>query len=190
MIEVLLFSFSISIDAFGYSVGFGSKNIKLTRIQFLLLNIINTGILVIFMTIYPKITSLFSSKTTHYMGSILLLVLGLYNCFIAFRTLFVRYFAHTKKIIIKDRFYNSFLTLFDLFSLLLVFLSENLFSTFIFYSTLNHAMLFILASFCFHYIFFIVGFDLGLKIKKAFPFDSRFITYNIFIMIALINLFE
>ena len=27
MIEVLLFSFSISIDAFGYSLGFGSKNI-------------------------------------------------------------------------------------------------------------------------------------------------------------------
>ena len=40
MIEVLLFSFSISIDAFGYSLGFGSKNIKINKVDFFILNII------------------------------------------------------------------------------------------------------------------------------------------------------
>lgn len=75
MFEVLLFSFSISIDAFGYSVGFGSKNTKLSQIQFLILNLINTGILTLFMLSYPKITFLFASEIVHGMSGYILLVL-------------------------------------------------------------------------------------------------------------------
>ncbi len=190
MFEVLLFSFSISIDAFGYSVGFGSKNTKLTQIQFLLLNLINTGILVLFMSIYPRISVLFASNIVHSLSGYLLLVLGLYNAVVAYKSLFVSLKAYNKNIIPKITFQNGVFSLVDLSVLLLVFISENIFSTFIFYSTLSLPEFFVLTSFCFHYMFFIVGFDIGLRLKNILPFDTRFVTFVMFILIGLINIFE
>lgn len=190
MFEVLLFSFSISIDAFGYSVGFGSKNTKLSQIQFLILNLINTGILTLFMLSYPKITFLFASEIVHGMSGYILLVLGQYNAFVAYRAVFVSLKAHNKKLIIKNPFQINNFSLVDLSSLMLIFIFENLFSTFIFYSTLCFPEFFIITSFCFHYLFFIVGFDLGFRIKKVLSFDTRFVTFVIFIFIGLLNIFE
>jgi len=190
MLEVLLFSISISIDAFGYSVGFGSKNIKLTRIQFLILNALNSGILILFLSLYSNFTTLFTSEIVQNLSSILLLVIGLYNGVVAYRALFMSFKAYDKKIIFKNGAQESFFGIVDLFLLLLIFVFENVFSTFIFYSILSHPEFFVIISFCLHYIFFMVGFDLGLKIKKSFPFDTRFITFVSFVLMGLINFFE
>ena len=54
MLEVLLFSFSISIDAFGYSLGFGSKNIKINKIDFFILNVVNSLILSLLLIIFSN----------------------------------------------------------------------------------------------------------------------------------------
>lgn len=190
MLKVLLFVFSISIDAFGYSVGFGSNNFKLSRFQFLILNLVNVMILTIYMLNFPKLSFIISSKIAPYLSSILLLVLGSYHCIASFRALYVSLVTLNKNICIKQEFETEIFSIIDLLFLLFVFVFENMFSTLVFYTSLSHPAFFVISCFCMHYLFFMVGFDVGIKLKKYFPFDSRFITYNIFIIIGLMNLYE
>lgn len=190
MLEVLLFSFSVSLDAFGYSLGYGSKNIKLTRKDFLFLNVANCSILVLFLIYYPILLPLSTSNIARNMSGFLLLVLGSYNIIVAFWVIFVRFKAYNKNISPKMNFQIAKLTLLDLSILLLVFCFENLFSTFIFYSTLSHIELFICSHFLFHYLLFLLGFEVGQKLRKFFLIDSSFFAGIIFTLIGLFNLLE
>lgn len=122
------------------------------------------------MTLYPKITFLFASNILHSMSGYLLLVFGLYNAFVAYKALFVSLNTYNKKLVLKNNFKGNYFSSIDLSFLILVFIFENMFLIFIFYSTLNLPEYFGLTSFIFHYTFFAVGFNLGLKIKKILSF--------------------
>lgn len=190
MLEVLLFSLSVSLDAFGYSLGFGSKNIKLSRKDFLFLNIANCSILILFLMYYPTLLPLSTSNIARNMGSFLLLVLGSYNIITAYWAVFVRFKAYSKTDLPKNNFQTSKLTFLDLSILLLVFCFENMFSTFIFYSTLSHIEVFVCSHFIFHYSLFLLGSEVGLKLRKFFLIDSSFFAGIIFTLIGLFNLLE
>lgn len=188
MLEVLFFSLSVSLDAFGYSLGFGSKNIKLTKKDFLFLNIANCTILILFLIYYPIVLPLSTSNIAQNMGGILLLVLGSYNIIAAFWVVSVRLRAYSKIKMPKFEFKIQKLTIFDLFILLLVFCFENMFSTFILYSTLGYIELFVCLHFIFHYLLFLLGSEMGLRLRKLFLLDSSFFAGVIFILIGLFNL--
>ena len=88
MLEVLLFSFSISIDAFGYSMGFGTRNIKIKRSEFFVLNLINTLILTILLISFSKMSYILNNKIVESMAPILLLLFGAYYVVQSFISLF------------------------------------------------------------------------------------------------------
>lgn len=78
MIEILLFSLSVSIDAFGYSLGFGSRNINIKLNQFLVLNLINTLVLLLFLSGFSNFEYLFKNPVISKISPFLLAFLGLY----------------------------------------------------------------------------------------------------------------
>ena len=74
MLQTLIFAFSISIDAFGYSLGFGSRRVKLGVLDFFAVNVLNILILCLFLTIFPYIKFLSESVFLEDMGNYLLLL--------------------------------------------------------------------------------------------------------------------
>lgn len=189
MLEVLLFSFSISIDAFGYSMGFGTRNIKIRRLEFLILNLINTLILTILLLLFSDESNILNNKIVESMAPILLLIFGLYYVAQSFITLF-KELKNVCKVSHKDLFdkKNDYFKLSDIFLLLLVFLFENAFSTFVFYTSLSDILLFVASNFIFHYLFFLIGFDLGSKIIEKVGLSSSFISGFIFLFLGIFNL--
>lgn len=193
MFEVLLFSISISIDAFGYSLGFGSKNVKPSKFDFLILNLINTSILIFFFLIYSYIFNFineynFLNKIT----ALLLLLFGIYYIYDAFKkvvkSLKITNLVGTQNFNLLNKQIKYF-SLSDLFVLLIVFIVENAFSTLIFFNQFNNAFLFIFSNFIFHYLFFTIGFDLGSKIAKRIATNTPVITGTIFILLGLFEFF-
>lgn len=195
MLEVLLFSFSISIDAFGYSMGFGSKNIKINKFDFLLLNLINSLILSIFLISFSYIDYLFNNNFIEKISPVILCLFGCYYIFESFYSL-IKLNSLKNNLQIKKSYENKFVRKInnyfgfsDLFILFSIFIFENAFSTFIFYTHMTDAVLFVFSNFIFHYLFFIIGFDLGSKIVKKVNFKSSFLTGYIFLLLGLYNLF-
>ncbi|MBQ9793147.1 MAG: hypothetical protein IJW32_05395 [Clostridia bacterium] len=190
MLEVLLFSFSISIDAFGYSMGFGTRNIKIKRSEFFVLNLINTLILTILLISFSKISYILNNKIVESMAPILLLLFGAYYVLQSFISLF-KQLKNIDCVNSENVFDNKkdYFKLSDIFLLFLVFLFENAFSTFVFYTSLNGIFLFVSSNFIFHYLFFLIGFDLGSKIVKKIGFSSSFISGFIFLFLGIFNLF-
>lgn len=188
MLEVLFFSFSISIDAFGYSLGFGSRNIKLGVKDFLILNIINILILSLFLSIFPYIKFLSESVFLEDVGSYLLLIFGVYYFFMAYKDLIfeLKNGVKAKDFTFKERF--NYLSFTDFLLLFSIFVIENIFSTFVFFASLSHIEIFVLLIFLFHCIFFVLGFKMGNKIISKLPLDTSFISGSIFILLALVNL--
>ncbi len=188
MLEVLFFSFSISIDAFGYSLGFGSRNIKLGVKDFLVLNIINILLLSLFLSIFPHIKILSESNFLEDIGSYLLLVFGFYYFILAYKDLIfeLKNGLKAKDFTFKERFnYFNFTDFLILFS---IFIIENIFSTFVFFASLSHVEIFVLLTFLFHCVFFVLGFKIGNKIISKVPIDTSFISGSIFILLAVANL--
>ena len=190
MLEVLLFSFSISIDAFGYSMGFGTRNIKIKRSEFFVLNLINTLILTILLISFSKMSYILNNKIVESMAPILLLLFGAYYVVQSFISLFKQ--LKNVTYINKEKVFDNkkdYFKLSDIFLLFLVFLFENAFSTFVFYTSLDGIVLFVSSNFIFHYLFFLIGFDLGSKIVKKIDFNSSFISGFIFLFLGIFNLF-
>lgn len=190
MLEVLLFSFSISIDAFGYSMGFGTRNIKIKRSEFFVLNLINTLILTILLISFSNMSYILNNKIVESMAPILLLLFGAYYVVQSFISLFKQLKNGTY--INKEKVFDNkkdYFKLSDIFLLFLVFLFENAFSTFVFYTSLDGIVLFVSSNFIFHYLFFLIGFDLGSKIVKKIDFNSSFISGFIFLFLGIFNLF-
>lgn len=187
MLEVLLFSFSISIDAFGYSFGFGTRNIKLTKFEFLVLNIINSLILSVMLIGFSNLNFLFKYKIFEKISSVSLIIFG----FIYLIQSFVDIFKRNKKHNLSNGdlyLRQDYFKLRDLFLMLIIFIFENAFSSFVFHSRLSNQVLFILSNFMFHYLFFIVGFDLGAKIIKKININTSYISGLIFILLGIFNL--
>jgi len=196
MIEVLLFSFSISIDAFGYSLGFGSKNIKINKIDFFILNIINSLILTLLLVVFYKYSYILNNEVIEIISPLLLCLFGFYYIVQSFIALFKSYkdlskksFATKNQNILLGVQKNTYFKFSDLFLLLSIFIFENAFSTFIFYTNLSNPVLFVASNFFFHYMFFLIGFDLGNKIVKKINFSSSFITGYIFAFLGLFEIF-
>ena len=191
MLEVLLFSFSISIDAFGYSMGFGTRNIKIKRLEFLVLNLINSLILSILLISFSNVSYVLNNIIIKSVSPLLLMLFGFYYIIQSFVDLFKNKEIgdnQKQKIFINKK--EGIFKLWDLMLLLLVFLFENAFSTFIFYTSMTKDIFFFVASnFIFHYLFFLIGFDLGGKIIKKFGFNSSFLSGFIFIFLGIFNLF-
>lgn len=191
MLEVLLFSFSISIDAFGYSMGFGTRNIKINRFDFFILNFINSLILTILIIIFSKVSYILNNKIFENIAPILLLLFGIYyvgQSFISlFKQLLNKHTNNNQDVLFNKK--NTYFKLTDIFLLLSIFLFENAFSTFVFYTSLTEPVLFVLSNFIFHYMFFLIGFDLGSKIVKKIDFSSSFISGFIFLFLGFFNLF-
>ena len=195
MLEVLLFSFSISIDAFGYSLGFGSKNIKVNKIDFFILNIINSLILSLLLLIFSNFSYVLNNKIVEIISPVLLCLFGLYYLIQSYINLIMVYnkFKKDNCVNANKKFLNiiknNYFKVADLLLLLSIFIFENAFSTFIFYTSLSNPILFVASNFFFHYMFFIIGFDLGNKIVKRINFNSSFITGYIFLLLGLFEIF-
>lgn len=189
MIEVLLFSFSISIDAFGYAMGFGTRNIKLSKIEFLILNLTNTTILTLLVLSFSYLNFIFKYPIVEKISSIALIIFGIIYVMEAFKDNFKALKTKNKKVSrnsfsgIKDYFKFS-----DFFLVLTIFIFENAFSSLVFHSSLSNAVLFIFSNFIFHYLFFIIGFDLGAKIVKKINVNTSFISGLIFLILGIFNL--
>jgi putative Mn2+ efflux pump MntP len=190
MLKVLLFSFSISLDAFGYALGFGSKNIKINKLQFLFLNIINSVILITFLTVYPMLAFLSLSNFAHNASGILLALVGAFDMFVAIRALFVSHRSFHFECFLKTFKLTQKFMLFDIILILSIFVFENLFSTFVFYSSLGSLVFFVSLSFCLHYLFFLIGYDIAQKVKNVLPVDANFLSGSIFLFMALLNFAE
>ena len=194
MIEVLLFSFSISIDAFGYSLGFGSRNIKLGKVDFLILNLINSSILTFFLLIFSSIKNLLNASIIEKISPICLLLFGVYYVYQSFYKLFKSLKQKSKNkisVIGEDELSiktKKHFMLSDLLLLLTIFVFENIFSCFVFYTSLSGGVFFVLTNFIFHFMFFTIGFDLGNKIVKKIDFNSSFISGFIFCLLGILNL--
>ncbi len=202
MIEILLFSFSISIDALGYSIGFGSRNVTLKVSQFFVLNLINSLILSLFLWSFSSFKYFFENPTIAKISPILLAIFG--ACYV-----FNAFFSKIKPLIIeKFSKYNckierkksnvmltfnhpseNFLRPLDLSVLFLVFIFENAFSTFVFYSNFNNALLFVLSNFVFHFMFFLLGFNIGKKLVNRIEQHTSFVSGFIFLCLSYVELF-
>ena len=189
MLKVLFFSISISIDAIGYALGFGSRNIKLGIKQFFLINTLNILILSLFLNIFPYVSFLASSEILENMGSILLLVFGFSYILLAYKSLIFDLKSKEKQQNCQlSKKGDDYLKIMDILLLLSIFLIENLFSTFVFYSSFSCQTLFVLFVFTFHCLFFLLGFFMGNKIVKRISLNTSFLSGSIFVILALINL--
>lgn len=183
MLEVLLFSFSISIDAFGYSFGFGTRNIKLTKLEFLILNLINTTVLSLMVITFSYIKFLFSCPIVEKISSIALIIFGAYYIFESFKDIFFKK-QNSNGLLLKN---NDYFKVYDFILILTIFIFENAFSSLVFHTSLSNAVLFIFSNFIFHYLFFIIGFDLGAKIIKKININTSFISGFIFVVLGCFN---
>lgn len=189
MIEVLLFSFSISIDAFGYAMGFGTRDIKLSKLEFLILNLINTTILTLMVVSFKYLNFLFEFAIVEKISSISLIFFGIIYIFQAFKESFEKIKNKSNTISNKSFFkVRDYFKFSDLALVLTIFVFENAFSSLIFHTSLDNAVLFIFSNFIFHYLFFIIGFDLGNKIIKKVNFNTSFVSGIIFVLLGLFNL--
>ena len=188
MLQLLVFSISISIDAIGYSMGFGSRNVKLKKIEFLLINLLNILILSLFLNITSKIEFLVNSKYLDKVGIILLGVFGFIYILLALKNQITLLKVGS---IVNNNFkfqkINSYLNLYDLFLLLSIFITENIFCVFVFYSKFDNPTLFVLLIFIFHYLFFLIGFKMGNKIVSKIDNNSSFLAGVIFVFLSLFN---
>jgi putative Mn2+ efflux pump MntP len=184
MLSIIFFAFSLSLDALGYALGFGSRNVKLRFVDFLILNILNVLILSFLFEVYSLIQ--FSSFVGFLksFGDYLLLFFGLYYIFLAFKE---QFFSKEKKIFFK-RSQSSYLTIVDLFLLLSIFFIENIFAVIIFCASFSGKIYFISLIFLFHMFFFLIGFCVGNKVVRNLNLDSSFLSGTIFVVLALINL--
>ena len=196
MLEVLLFSFSISIDAFGYSMGFGTKNIKISKIEFLIFNLINSTILTIFLMAFSHISFLLNNGFVEKISPLILCLFGLYYVVQSFYVVIKSIISKKKNIeinVVKKEYFKhcseNYFKFSDLVLLFSVFIFENAFSAFVFYTHLSMPILFVLTNFIFHYMFFIIGFDLGNKIVKRVNLNTSFISGFIFLILGFYNLF-
>lgn len=188
MIEVLLFSFSISIDAFGYAMGFGTRNIKLSKLEFLVLNLVNTTILSLLVISFSYLNFIFKYPIVEKISAIALIIFGIVYIIQAFKDS-LSTINVTKNNISKESFNNikDYFKFTDFALVLTIFIFENAFSSLVFHSSLSNAVLFIFSNFVFHYLFFIIGFDLGAKIVKKININTSFISGFIFLLLGIFN---
>lgn len=206
---VLFFSLSISVDALGYSLGFGSKNVTIGLSQFFILNLINTLILTIYLQIFNNFNYIFKNPVIESISPILLGLFGIFYVFKAFYSKIQenngsRSFVKSNDIKYSftnylDKIYNrelkktypskNYLLPTDLFMLFLIFVFENAFSTFVFYTTFNNIVLFVLSNFVFHFFFFLLGFNLGKKLASKLNGHTSFVSGYIFLCLSYVELF-
>ena len=189
MLEVLLFSFSISIDAMGLSFIFGSKNFKLTKPYFLFLNALNTIFLIFFLLLFPML-NIFNTVTLNIIGCFILISLGSYYIISSLLRAVKRYLEFVKPPLKKKIYFNKKpFSLKEFFTLTLCFLGDDILSSIVFYSSFSYHVLFIVSTFLFHYLFFSIGFDLGEGVAKRNKVDSSFISGVISILLGFFNLY-
>lgn len=187
MLSIIFFAFSLSLDAFGYSLGFGSRNVKLRPIDFLAINILNALILCLFFDIYSFIELANFRLFLDSFGNYILLAFGFYYIVLALKE---QLFGLKTRVVSKINFKNqnsSQLTTLDLFFLLSIFVVENIVAVIIFCSNFVGKFYFVAFIFLFHMLFFLVGFYMGNKVAKFFSMDSSFLSGAIFVLLALIN---
>ena len=188
MLEVLLFSFSVSIDAIGLSLNFGSRNFILTKMQFLALNILNSAVLTFFLMIFPFVPFM-NVPWIGSVGSYAMLIIGEWYIVKCICCEINAFYSPTKK---KHNlsFVKRYFSLKEFFLLVFFFVVENVMSTIIFYSSLMYPVLFIVSTFIFHHMAFTIGYDLGDKLSKVLPFDPNFISGIVFFALGILNINE
>ena len=188
MLEVLLFSFSVSIDAIGFSLNFGSRNFVLSKKLFFLLNTLNCAVLTFFLLLF-RFIPFFGERWVGLLGSAIMLCLGAWYIVQGLVKHILELRSH-KLVITPPHFVKNIFSLKEFFLLVFFFILENVMSTIIFYSSLSFPVLFICATFVFHYMAFLFGYHLGDKLVKKLPFDASFISGVIFFILGIINIAE
>ncbi len=187
MVSTIIFALSLSIDAFGYSFGFGSRNVRLRPIEFLVLNLLNVLILWLFFEIYSFSELAILHNFLESIGNYLLLGFGFYYIFLALKSQLFDLKTQDKcKIEIKNSEF-SHLTLLDLALLLSIFVIENILATIIFCVSFTGKYVFLIFIFLFHMLFFLLGFFMGNKIVSFCKIDSSLLSGVIFVVLALFN---
>lgn len=184
MLSVVLFAFSLSFDALGYSMGFGSRNIRLKPADFFVLNLLNALILCLFFEVHTiiKLSALFFFLDFY--GDYLLLFFGFYYILIALKE---QICAKKTCNISQKQGKPAYLNLIDLILLLSIFVVENFFATIIFCANFVGEIYFVVFIFLFHMLFFLLGFFAGNKLAKFFKVDSSLLSGVIFVLLALFN---
>ena len=186
MLEILFFSLSISLDAFGYSLGFGSRKIKVSKLDFFIINLINSTILFFYLLAFSHLTFFFQNSITAKISPILLIFLASYYILTSFKQKIIIPKNNKLNANLRSEYFNYL----DILVLFAVFVFENMFSAFIFYTTFASNMwFFILSNFFFHYFFFLLGFNIGNKIAKKLCENSNFISGFIFLILGYLELF-
>ena len=184
MIEILLFSLSISIDALGYGASLSTRKVSLSRLEFFLINCLNSIILLLFIIAFSYTTWIGENQFAEKLSSCLLFLIGIYYIISAF----VKLFKKNIKNIDLNVNNSKKISLSDLIVILLVFIFEDIFSAFVFHTNFNDKILFIVSNFIFHYFFFLFGYDVGKKIVLKMNIDSTFISGYIFLLLVCFNL--
>ena len=185
MLKVLLFSLSISIDAFGLSLNTLDKNYQIKPTLFLLLNILNSLFLTFFLIVFKNI-SIFSTPILSKLGDLFLMIFGLNYIFSATKKLFG---ACKKNVALQFASRKEFKTT-NLFVLIYLFIFENLFASAIFYSNFSFPWFFVLSNFTLHAFFFMVGSVFGEKIMKRIEIDPSFVSGIVFFALGIFGLVE
>ncbi len=187
MLATIIFALSLSVDAFGYSLGFGSRNVKLRPLEFFVLNLLNVMILCLFFEVYSFIELSSLHNYLESIGNYLLLGFGFYYILLALKSQFFDLKSHDMcKIEIKNGNFSR-LTLLDLSLLLSIFVVENILATIIFCASFNGKIVFVLFIFLFHMLFFLLGFFMGNKVANFCKIDSSLLSGVIFVVLALFN---
>ncbi len=185
MLSIVLFAFSLSLDALGYSLGFGSRKVRLSLIDFFAINILNVLILSFFFQIYSNELFMFHTFLESF-GNYLLMIFGFYYILLAIKEQIVS-FKNKKIGVVKLKENYSYLTTIDLLLLLSIFVVENIFATIIFCTNFTGQVYFIAFIFLFHLLFFSIGFFMGNKVASGLKIDSSFLSGTIFVLLSLIN---
>lgn len=156
--------------------------------QFLALNILNSAVLTLFLLLFPYVPFV-NASWLGVVGSVTMLIIGFWYIFQGVAKelkAFIKGFYYKKDLSFKIKYFS----LKEFFLLTFFFIVENVMSTIIFYASLNYPVLFICATFIFHYMAFSIGYDMGDKLLKVIPFDASVISGVVFYALGVFNLFE
>lgn len=184
MLEVLFFSLSISIDAFGLSLSTFGQHFKIRPLLFLALNVLNASLLSFFLLIFKNV-SVLSTPTLSKLGDIFLVLFGLYYMISAAKKQNENLHSSNNYVVLKKK---ENLKVGDLLMLLYMFVFENIISAIIFYSNFDYPVFFVVSNFVLHAFFFMVGVAFGEKITKHIDVDSSFVSGAVFFALGAIEL--
>ena len=192
VLSVILFSFSISIDAFSLAIGYGVQGIKFSLLSSVLINLINGTFLCVSAFFSQRIFACFSADIIVYIGSSFLFFMGVLK--------FAEFFKNRNKerhFVVRDFGFGDWhknYFCFEIkkgFSIIPLMCIESVISGFGFLSY-GANMIFYLICFAifFHSLFLFLGSNLGNKMTVGYvEIDFSWFSGIIFIFLSMMKIF-